>query len=189
MPCTIKIRLVEARDLPVMDRTSKLADAYVGITFASFEAKSSVSKKTLNPKWDEEFRFDVADDSVLQSQPIEFKLMDHDVYTSDAVRVSIHTHGVVVRILRVVCDVRTDAFCAQLSDHWDRVCGFELLADARWTRDSRLVPRVRHATWCALRAQFGDSLAILWGCESIPRIVGRGAVLWAVDVGSNSVPH
>lgn len=88
MPCTIKIRLVEARDLPVMDRTSKLADAYVGITFASFEAKSSVSKKTLNPKWDEEFRFDVADDSVLQSQPIEFKLMDHDVYTSDAVRVS-----------------------------------------------------------------------------------------------------
>jgi Ca2+-dependent lipid-binding protein len=85
MPCTIKIRLVEARDLPVMDRTSKLADAYVGITFASFEAKSSVSRKTLNPKWDEEFRFDVADDSVLQSQPIEFKLMDHDVYTTDAV--------------------------------------------------------------------------------------------------------
>ncbi|RLN89479.1 hypothetical protein BBJ28_00015112 [Nothophytophthora sp. Chile5] len=84
MPCTIKIRLVEARDMPVVDRASKLADAYVGITFASFEAKSSVSKKTLNPKWDEEFRFDVADDSVLQSQPIEFKLMDHDVYTTDA---------------------------------------------------------------------------------------------------------
>ena len=84
MPCTIKIRLVKARDMPVEDRTSKLADAYVCITFASFEAKSSVIKKTLNPKWDEEFRFDVADDSVLQSQPIEFKLMDHDVYTTDA---------------------------------------------------------------------------------------------------------
>ncbi|TMW55656.1 hypothetical protein Poli38472_010538 [Pythium oligandrum] len=84
MPCTIKIRVVEARDLPVMDRASKLADTYVSITFASFEAKSSVSRKNLNPQWDEEFRFDVADDSVLQSQPIEFKLMDHDVYTSDA---------------------------------------------------------------------------------------------------------
>ncbi|CEG46609.1 Predicted Ca2-dependent phospholipid-binding protein [Plasmopara halstedii] len=70
--------------MPVVERTSKLADAYVAITFASFEAKSSVSKKTLNPKWDEEFRFDVADDSVLQSQPIEFKIMDHDVYTTDA---------------------------------------------------------------------------------------------------------
>ncbi|GLD96682.1 hypothetical protein PINS_up005365 [Pythium insidiosum] len=84
MPCTIKIRVVEARDLPVMDRASKLTDAFVSITFASFEAKSSVSRKTLNPKWDEEFRFDVADDSVLQSQPIEFRVMDHDVYTSDA---------------------------------------------------------------------------------------------------------
>ena len=87
MPCTIKIRLVEARDLPVIDRASKLADTYVNITFASFEAKSSVSRKTDNPQWDEEFRFDVADDSVLQSHPIEFKLMDHDVYTSDAVRI------------------------------------------------------------------------------------------------------
>ena len=28
---------------------------------------------------------EIADDSVLQSQPIEFKLMDHDVYTTDAV--------------------------------------------------------------------------------------------------------
>lgn len=83
MPCTIKIRVVEARDLPVMDRSSKLTDAYVDIEFASFEARTQICKKTLNPKWDEEFRFDVADDSVLQSHPIEFKVMDHDVYTSD----------------------------------------------------------------------------------------------------------
>lgn len=85
MPCTIKIRVIEARDLPVLDRSSKLADVYVHIAFASFEAKSSVSRKSLHPVWDEEFRFDVADDSVLQSQPIEFKLIDHDAYTSDAV--------------------------------------------------------------------------------------------------------
>ncbi|KAI9915382.1 hypothetical protein PsorP6_006995 [Peronosclerospora sorghi] len=84
MPCTIKIRVVEARTRPADARASKLTDAYVSITFASFEAKSSVSKKRVHPKWDEEFRFDVADDSVLQSQPIEFKLLDHDVYTTDA---------------------------------------------------------------------------------------------------------
>ncbi|CAK4738250.1 unnamed protein product [Aphanomyces euteiches] len=84
MPCTIKIRLVEARGLPVVDRASKVADAYVDITFASFEARSSVSRKSLTPCWDEEFRFDVVDDAVLQSQPIMFKVMDHDVYTTDA---------------------------------------------------------------------------------------------------------
>src|SRR5687768_3930386 len=85
MPCTIKIRVVKCRDLPVPAGTSQLLDTYVDITFASFEAKSSVAKRTLDPVWDEEFRFDVADDSVLQSQPIEFKLMDHDAYTTDAV--------------------------------------------------------------------------------------------------------
>ncbi|RHY28073.1 hypothetical protein DYB32_006283 [Aphanomyces invadans] len=84
MPCTIKIRLVEARGLPVVERASKVTDAYVDITFASFEARSTVSKKSLTPRWDEEFRFDVADDNVLQSQPIMFKVMDHDVYTTDA---------------------------------------------------------------------------------------------------------
>ncbi|RHY02578.1 hypothetical protein DYB36_005520 [Aphanomyces astaci] len=84
MPCTIKIRLVEARGLPVVERASKVADAYVDITFASFEARSTVSKKSLTPRWDEEFRFDVVDDAVLQSQPIMFKVMDHDVYTTDA---------------------------------------------------------------------------------------------------------
>jgi hypothetical protein len=84
MPCTIKVRLVEARGLPAVDRASKVADAYVDITFASFEARSSVSRKTVTPRWDEEFRFDVVDDAVLQSQPIMFKVMDHDVYTTDA---------------------------------------------------------------------------------------------------------
>ncbi|OQR94613.1 hypothetical protein ACHHYP_01091 [Achlya hypogyna] len=84
MPCTIKIRLVEARGLPVAERATKVADAYVDITFATFEARSSVSRKSLTPRWDEEFRFDVVDDAVLQSQPIMFKIMDHDVYTTDA---------------------------------------------------------------------------------------------------------
>lgn len=31
-------------------------------------------KKTLNPTWEEEFKFEVADDSVLQNEPIEFKV-------------------------------------------------------------------------------------------------------------------
>lgn len=31
MPCILKIRVVEARDLPVMDRSSELTDAYVEV--------------------------------------------------------------------------------------------------------------------------------------------------------------
>lgn len=37
--------------------------------------RTAVCKKTLNPYWGEEFKFEVADDSVLQNEPIEFKVM------------------------------------------------------------------------------------------------------------------
>ena len=66
-----------------MDRSSKLTDAYCCIHFSTFEGHTSICRKTLNPIWDQDFRFDIAQDSVLQNHPIEFKIMDHDVYTSD----------------------------------------------------------------------------------------------------------
>lgn len=37
MPSILKIRITCARDLPVMDRTSELTDAYVELRFADFE--------------------------------------------------------------------------------------------------------------------------------------------------------
>lgn len=37
--------------------------------------RTAVCKKTLNPYWGEEFKFEVADDSVLQNEPIEFKVI------------------------------------------------------------------------------------------------------------------
>ena len=84
MPSTVKVRVIEARDLPVMERNMQgdlYTDAYVDIRFANQEVRTQVQRKTLNPFWDEDFRFEVADDSVLQSEPIEFRVMDHDVYT------------------------------------------------------------------------------------------------------------
>lgn len=36
--------------------------------------RTKLCKKTLNPYWGEEFKFEVADDSALQNEPIEFKV-------------------------------------------------------------------------------------------------------------------
>ncbi|CAM9485128.1 unnamed protein product, partial [Hapterophycus canaliculatus] len=86
MPSSVRVRVVEARDLPEMDRTVRgefCTDAYVDIKFRNYEQRTAVCKKTLNPYWGEEFKFEVADDSVLQNEPIEFKVMDHDVYTTN----------------------------------------------------------------------------------------------------------
>jgi Ca2+-dependent lipid-binding protein len=56
MPCILKIRVIGARDLPVMDKASDLTDAYVEVRFADFEAqRTTVCRKTLNPVWNEVF--------------------------------------------------------------------------------------------------------------------------------------
>ncbi len=87
MPCILKIRVIEARDLPVMDRSSELADAYVEvcltieyfplmryqIKFGDISEKTVIRRKTLDPIWNEDFRFEVTNDALLQDIPIELK--------------------------------------------------------------------------------------------------------------------
>eukprot|EP00474_Spongospora_subterranea_P007795 CRZ08253.1 hypothetical protein [Spongospora subterranea] len=90
MPSTIKLRIVEARDLPVMDRKSGLTDAYVSMSFGEHTDKTPICRKTLHPKWDHLFRVDVPEDTVLQDEPIRLTILDKDIYSSD------NTIGVVI---------------------------------------------------------------------------------------------
>lgn len=87
MPCIFKIRVVAARDLPVMDKTSELTDAYVEVRFADFDVlRTPVKRRTLNPVWNEDFRFEVSDDSDLQNEPLEMRVLDYDtISTNDAI--------------------------------------------------------------------------------------------------------
>jgi C2 domain len=41
-----------------------------------YTARTNVCRRTLQPVWDEEFRFDVSDDSLLQDEPLVFKVCD-----------------------------------------------------------------------------------------------------------------
>ncbi|KAF9211856.1 hypothetical protein BGZ59_007512 [Podila verticillata] len=80
MPCILKIKVIGARDLPVMDKASDLTDAYVEVRFADFEAqRTTVCRKTLNP----DFRFEVTDDADLQNEPLELKVLDYDAITAN----------------------------------------------------------------------------------------------------------
>ncbi|KAG0293774.1 hypothetical protein BGZ98_002044 [Dissophora globulifera] len=84
MPCILKIRVIGARDLPVMDKASDLTDAYVEVRFSDFEAqRTTVCRKTLNPVWNEDFRFEVTDDADLQNEPLELKVLDYDAITAN----------------------------------------------------------------------------------------------------------
>ncbi|KAJ3174916.1 hypothetical protein HDU87_006582 [Geranomyces variabilis] len=82
MPCILKVRIVAARNLPVMDRATELTDAFVEVKFADYEEyRTQICKRTLNPMWNEDFRFEVSDDADLQNEPLELKVMDYDQIT------------------------------------------------------------------------------------------------------------
>ena len=89
MPSKVKIKVVEARDLPVMDRNQSVdasTDAFVIVTIGDLEASHTrTCRKSLNPVWNADFSIEVLDDSILQNAPVEFKVMDQDLYTSELI--------------------------------------------------------------------------------------------------------
>eukprot|EP00761_Pharyngomonas_kirbyi_P012348 gb/GECH01012375.1/.p1 GENE.gb/GECH01012375.1/~~gb/GECH01012375.1/.p1 ORF type:complete len:1018 (+),score=197.21 gb/GECH01012375.1/:1-3054(+) len=81
---TVKVKIVAARDLPVMDRSTKLTDAYAELRFGeTYHDRTSICRKTLNPAWDEDFRIDVSDNVDLQDNPLELRVWDHDLVSAD----------------------------------------------------------------------------------------------------------
>ncbi|KAI8930309.1 hypothetical protein BC831DRAFT_502422 [Entophlyctis helioformis] len=87
MPCILKVRVIAARNLPIMDRTTDLTDAFVEVKFADFETfRTQICRRTLNPSWNEDFRYEVSDDADLQNEPLQIKIMDYDQITyNDAI--------------------------------------------------------------------------------------------------------
>lgn len=101
MPSTVKVRVKQARNLPVMDRSNSgtatavgdgvSTHAYVSVSLGGhysitdqeegkekqkvYTAKTKVCRRTLNPVWDEDFRFEI-DDKLLQEEPLIFKVCD-----------------------------------------------------------------------------------------------------------------
>ncbi|XP_076763814.1 C2 domain-containing protein 5 isoform X1 [Xylocopa sonorina] len=83
MPGKIKVKILAGRNLPVMDRSGDTTDAYVELKFGNVTFKTDVCRKSLNPQWNSEwYRFEV-DDSELQDEPLQIRLMDHDTYSAN----------------------------------------------------------------------------------------------------------
>ena len=90
MPSLLKIKIERARDLPIMDRNLQgdaSTDAYVVMSLDSQTQRTRTYRKSLNPTFNEEFRFEIVDDSILQDVPLELKVMDQDLYSSELIGV------------------------------------------------------------------------------------------------------
>uniref|UniRef100_A0A1Q3G2Q2 Putative ca2+-dependent phospholipid-binding protein n=1 Tax=Culex tarsalis TaxID=7177 RepID=A0A1Q3G2Q2_CULTA len=84
MPGKVKVKVLSGRNLPIMDRSSETTDAYVEIKLGnSVVFKTDVCRKSLHPIWNSDwYRFEV-DDSDLQDEPLQIRLMDYDTYSAN----------------------------------------------------------------------------------------------------------
>ena len=81
MPSLVKIKVIEGREFPV--NADAAVDSFVDIRLgAEQHQRTETIRKTLDPYWDEEFRFEIVDDSVLQNYPVEFRVMEQDLYSA-----------------------------------------------------------------------------------------------------------
>jgi Ca2+-dependent lipid-binding protein len=83
MPSTLKIRVVQARDLPIMDKQHESTDAYVQVKFGDEPTQQTdIVFRSLHPVFNADFRIEIADDIELQDHPIVFKYQNFHPVTS-----------------------------------------------------------------------------------------------------------
>lgn len=83
MPGKVKVKVLEGRNLPVMDRSSDTTDAFVEIKLGTVTYKTDVCRKTLNPRWNSDWYTFEVEDAELQDEPLQIRLMDYDTYTAN----------------------------------------------------------------------------------------------------------
>lgn len=106
MPAKVKVKILACRNLPIMDRSNETTDAYVEIKLGNITQKTDVNRhnlsvldvncchcmtnsyfqvkrKTLNPIFNSDwFRFEI-DDSELQDEVLQIRVMDYDTYSAN----------------------------------------------------------------------------------------------------------
>ncbi|EAN91723.1 hypothetical protein, conserved [Trypanosoma cruzi] len=80
---TLKVTVHEAWDLPIMDRTTGLADPYVVVRLNDLEYTTEIVHMSRHPVWNTVFRIDTPDLFILQEDPLEVRLYDHDIISRD----------------------------------------------------------------------------------------------------------
>ena len=86
MPSKVKILIRRAKNLPIMDRKTKLTDAYVEVRLGTgYFGKTPLQPHTLNPVWKKVITFQVSEDKTLVTDPLEIKVFDKDVVSDNII--------------------------------------------------------------------------------------------------------
>uniref|UniRef100_A0A914X3U4 C2 domain-containing protein n=1 Tax=Plectus sambesii TaxID=2011161 RepID=A0A914X3U4_9BILA len=110
MPGTLRVKVVEARNLPVMDRSAETTDAFVEIHFGGESYKTDICPKSLSPRWNSEWFVFEAEDHELQDECLQLRIMDYDIYSAnDSIgRVYFDVNPLVEAAHRKITDIKDD---------------------------------------------------------------------------------
>ncbi|KAJ3129278.1 hypothetical protein HK098_001976 [Nowakowskiella sp. JEL0407] len=106
------VRIGSAVNLPIMDRTTELTDAFVEVKFGEYETfRTQIQRRTLNPVWNEDCRIEVTSDAALQSEPLVLKVMDYDHITyNDAIGTVVIDVSLLVNRYDSLCGIRGELY-------------------------------------------------------------------------------
>lgn len=76
MPSIVRVNVHATRNVPIMDRMSKLADANVELAFSKQAPARTTSISPSTPVFDLKFKLEVPDDTNLVTEPLVFTAMD-----------------------------------------------------------------------------------------------------------------
>jgi hypothetical protein len=76
----LKLEVVEAKDLAVMDVLEGTSDPYIKIVWQGEESKTAIKEKTLTPVWKESFEFKLPE---WRTSELRLQMFDHDAIGSD----------------------------------------------------------------------------------------------------------
>ena len=74
----LTVRIIEARNLKPMNENN-FSDPYAVISIEGQKEETNFMESTLNPKWDETFKFDIK----TGKEPLEILVLDRDLYSAD----------------------------------------------------------------------------------------------------------
>ena len=90
MPSLIRIKINKAFNLPSQSSNDcnnseddETLNSSVLIEFGSYEKKTHTCINTCNPIWNESFRIEVVDDSILQDTPLELRVINENYSNGD----------------------------------------------------------------------------------------------------------
>jgi len=83
MSTVLKVHIVGAKKLPVMDSRTGTTDAYVVLQVGRFSRKSPIANQTLSPLWNFRARFELTESDLAAAQFLRVVVVDSDILTSD----------------------------------------------------------------------------------------------------------